>query len=67
MQYGFYNIDTSKQQGEFIFGIHSLLVQQESEQTSQRSKFGLRLRAKKGHFTVSIVPFGYIKMLASLK
>lgn len=55
------NIDTSDQQGEFLFGIHMLVAQQESEQTSQRSKFGLRERARKGHFTGSIAPYGYIK------
>ncbi|MED4039402.1 recombinase family protein [Niallia taxi] len=55
------NIDTSDQQGEFLFGIHMLVAQQESEQTSQRSKFGLKERAKKGHFTGSIAPFGYRK------
>ncbi|MGE8080044.1 recombinase family protein [Peribacillus loiseleuriae] len=55
------NIDTSDQQGEFLFGIHMLVAQQESEQTSQRSKFGLRERAKKGNFTGTFAPFGYIK------
>ena len=61
------NIDTSDQQGEFLFGIHMLVAQQESEQTSQRSKFGLKERAKKGHFTGSIAPYGYTKNRSKLE
>lgn len=52
------NYDSAREDSKFIFGIHALLAEQESEKIGIRIKLGLKEKAKKGEWSGS-PPFGY--------
>ncbi|MBA4542943.1 recombinase family protein [Thermoactinomyces daqus] len=52
------NYDSSREDSKFIFGIHALLAEQESEKISVRVKLGMKEKVKKGEWA-GLSPFGY--------
>ena len=55
--------DSAKKDDELLFGVKSVVNQNQSEQISISSKRGIRQSAMKGNFTGSIAPYGYKKVV----